>query len=46
VLEDRPVPLSAGDPELTIEVAFNVVLDPVVIQQGVVHIDEKNDGVR
>src|SRR5262245_31501082 len=46
LLEDRPVPLATGNSELTIEVAFDVVLDAVVVEQCIVHIDEKNDRVR
>ena len=43
LLEDRPVPLPAGDSELTVEVLLKVVLDAVVVEQGVVHIDQKDD---
>ena len=46
LLEDCPVPLAAGNSEFAIEVALDIVLNPVVIQQGIVHVDEKNDGVR
>src|SRR5262245_19743961 len=46
LLEDRPVSLAARNSEFAIEVALDVVLDAIVIQQGIVHIDEKNDGVR
>ena len=46
LLENRPVALAGGNSELTVEVAFDVVLDAVVVEQRIVHVDEKNDGVR
>ena len=46
LLEDRPVPLATGNSEFAVEVAFDVVLDTVVVEQRVVHIDQKNDRVR
>src|SRR5262245_29575987 len=46
LLEDRPVTLAAGNSEFAIEVAFDVVLDAVVVEQRIVHVDQKNDWVR
>src|SRR5215468_7038430 len=46
LLEDRPVPVATSGTELALEVAFDVVLDAVVVEQRVVHIDQKNNGVR
>lgn len=39
LLENRPVPVSARCPEFTLEVALQVILDPVVVQQRVVDIN-------
>ena len=46
LLENRPVSLAARNSELTIEMTLDVILDAVVVEQGIVHIDEKNNGVR
>jgi hypothetical protein len=46
LLEDCPVSLAAGNPEFAIEVALDVVLDAVVVEQCIVHIDQKNDRIR
>ena len=43
LLENRPVPVAAGSSELTFKVAFDVVLDTVIVEQRIVHIDEKNN---
>jgi hypothetical protein len=46
LFENRPVALAGDNAELTIEVALDVFLDAVVVEQRIVHVDEKNDGVR
>src|SRR4030095_782653 len=43
LFEDRPVALAGGNSELTVEVALDVVLDAVVVDQRIVYVDEKND---
>jgi hypothetical protein len=43
LLEDCPVSLAARNSELTVEVALDIVLDTVVVEQRVVHIDQEND---
>jgi hypothetical protein len=46
LLENRPVALAGGNSELTVEVPLDVVLDAVIVEQRIVHVDEKNNGVR
>src|SRR5262245_8677606 len=46
LLEDGPIPLAASNSELTIEVAFDVVLNAVVVEQRIVHVDQKNNWAR
>ena len=41
-LEDRPVPVAACRPELALEMALDIGLDVVVVEQGVVDIDEED----
>src|SRR5882724_9552808 len=43
-LENRPVPLTTRGAELPLEMALEVVLNPVVVQQRVVHVDQEDDG--
>jgi hypothetical protein len=42
-LEDRPVPVARRRAEFTLEMALEVVLDAIVVQQRVVHVDEEDD---
>ena len=42
VFEDRPIAVAAGGAELAFEVALEVALDMVVVDQGVVDVDQKN----
>ena len=44
-LKDRPVALAAARLRITVEVALEVVLDAVVVEQGVIDIDQKNNSV-
>src|SRR5262244_3556500 len=46
LFEDRPVAVAAGGPELTFKVAFEVALDTVIVEERVVHVNEKNNGAR
>src|SRR5262249_19874827 len=43
-LQDRPVAVPGRDAELTLEMALEIVLDAIVVQQRVVHVDEEDDG--
>src|SRR3989442_10738067 len=43
-LEDRPVPVATRGAELTLEMALEVVLDAIVVQQRVVHVHQEDDG--
>src|SRR5438128_1628187 len=45
-LEDRPVPVTRRGAELTLEMALEVVLNAIVVQQRVVDVDQENDGSR
>ena len=45
LLEQRPVAVPAGDAELAVQVRAQVGLHPVVVEQGVVNVDEEDDGV-
>src|SRR5690242_5821662 len=45
LFENRPVSVSRSCPEFTLEMALEVILDAVVVQQRIVDIDEKNDWV-
>ena len=42
-LEDRPVPVARRRAELPLEMAPEVVLDAIVVQQRVVDVDEEDD---
>src|SRR5262249_25346859 len=42
--EDRPVAVTRSGAELALEVALEVVLNAIVVQQRVVHVDEEDDG--
>ena len=44
-LEDRPVPVPARRPELPLQMPPEVVLNPVVVQQRVVHVHQEHDRV-
>jgi hypothetical protein len=44
-LADRPVPVPARRPELPLQVPPEVVLNPVVVQQRVVHVHQEHDRV-
>src|SRR4029077_11917248 len=39
LFENRPVPVAAGRPELTLKVALEVILNAIVVQQRVVDVD-------
>ena len=39
LLENRPIPVAAGRPELTFEVALEIILNAVVVEQRVVDVD-------
>jgi hypothetical protein len=39
LFENRPVPVAAGRPELTFKVALEVILNAVVVEQRIVHVD-------
>jgi hypothetical protein len=43
LLLDRPEAVSALEPELALNVTFEVVLDAIVIEQCVVHIYQKDN---
>ena len=43
LLEDRPVAVAAGRPELAFEMASEIGLDAVVVEQRVVDIDQEDD---
>src|SRR6516164_5958519 len=45
LLEDRPVAIAAGGPELAFQMPLEVGLNVVVIEQRVVHIDEEHGRV-
>ena len=45
LLEDRPVAVPAGRPELTFEMASEIGLDAVIVQQRVVDIDQEDNRV-
>src|SRR6266566_3861424 len=44
--EDRPVPITRRGAELTLEMALEVVLNAIVVQQRVVHVDQEDDRSR
>jgi len=46
LLEDRPVAVAAGRPKLAFEMAPEIGLDAVVVQERVVDIDEEDSRVR
>ena len=46
LLEDRPVAVAASRPELAFEMAPEIGLDAVVVQERVVDIDEEDSRVR
>src|SRR5215469_18373743 len=46
LLEDRPIPVAASSTELAFEVAPQIGLDVVVVDQCVVDVDEEDGGVR
>jgi hypothetical protein len=46
LFENRPVPITAGRPALPFQVALEVILDPVIVEEGVVGVDEKNNWAR
>src|SRR5215472_10547519 len=46
LLEDCPISVAAGSPELALEVAPQIGLDVVVVDQCVVDVDEEYGGVR
>ena len=39
LLENRPIPVAAGRPELTFKVALEIILNAVVVEQRVVDVD-------
>jgi hypothetical protein len=39
LFENRPVPVAAGRPELTLKVALEVILNAIVVEQRVVDVD-------
>src|SRR5207245_10631527 len=45
-LEEPPVPLTTRGAELTLEMALEVGLNAIVVQQRVVHIDQEDDRSR
>src|SRR5262249_31069674 len=42
--EDRPVPITRRGAELALEMALEVVLNAIVVQERVVHVHEEDDG--
>ena len=46
LFENRPVPIAAGRPELPFQVALEVILDTVVVDECVVDVDQKNNWAR
>src|SRR4030095_7306633 len=45
-LEDRPVPVAGYGTEFPLEMALEVVLHPIVVEERVVHVDEEGEGRR
>ena len=43
VLQDCPIALAAGDTKETLKMVLKVLLNPVVVEQRVVHVDEEDD---
>src|SRR6185437_10110052 len=41
--EDPPIPLARGDAEVELEVILQILLDPIVVEQRVVDVDEEDD---
>jgi hypothetical protein len=45
LFQDRPVALPGRGPVLALQVSLNVVLNTVVFEQGIIHIDQEDDPV-
>ncbi len=45
-LQDPPVPITSRGTEGALEMILQVLLDPVVVEQRVVHVDEEDDRMR
>src|SRR6185312_12287828 len=45
LFQDRPVAVARGNAEAALEMILQILLDPVIVEQRVVHIDEEDDWV-
>jgi hypothetical protein len=42
--EDGPVPVTRCDAELALQMALEIILNAIVVQQRVVHVNEEDEG--
>src|SRR5947209_4240814 len=46
LLKDLPIPLLQLMPDLLLQVAAEIICDPIIVQQRVVHVEEKDEIIR